>query len=205
MVASIVNKLPSGFATPMRWAEAQLPHIDTLLLEQAHLEKKAAAGAIAFLFRLPMDSSLHRQLSALAREELIHFERALKLLEQRSIAFVPQETSGYAKELKSAIRRDYADRLTDELLMAAIIEHRSHERMSLLANATKDQDSEVSSFYSYLCPAEERHEQLYLDLAKLVSGADSANARHSELVAHEARVLASLEFQNRLHSGLPRN
>lgn len=205
MAVSTVKELSRGFVTPIHWAEAQLPHIDTLLLEQAHLEKKAAAGAVAFLFRLPMDNSLHRQLSALAREELIHFERALKLLEQRGLEFAPQETSGYAKELKSAIRRDYADRLTDELLMAAIIEHRSHERMSLLANATKDQDSEVSSFYSYLCPAEERHEQLYLDLAKLVSGADSANARHSELVAHEARVLASLEFQNRLHSGLPRN
>jgi len=191
------------FVTPAAWAEAQLPHLDTLLLEQAHLEKKAAAGAVAFLFRLPMNGALHRQLSALAREELVHFERTLKLLEQRGVAFVAQESSGYAGELKKAVRRDFQGRLTDELLVAAIIEHRSHERMSLLAAATQTVAPEISRLYADLCPAEERHEQLYLDLATLVVDAESVRMRHGELVAHEARVLSGLPFVPRLHGGLP--
>lgn len=187
--------------TPAGWAERQLPCLDTLLLEQAHLEKKAAAAALAFLFRLPLDASLHRQLSALAREELVHFERTLKLLELRGIAFAPQASSGYAEHLKKGVRRD-AGRLADELLVAAIIEHRSHERMTLMARATAQSEPEVSRFYSDLCPAEERHEQLYLDLATSVADAETVRTRHAELLAHETRVLAGLPFCPRLHGGL---
>ena len=203
MLATAAQQHPQAFVTPPSWAEAQLPHIDTLLLEQAHLEKKAAAGALAFLFRLPMDGGLHRQLSALAREELLHFERALKLLEQRGVAFVAQESSGYAAELKKVVRRDLAGSLTDELLIAAIIEHRSHERMSLLADATAQVAPAVSRFYADLCPAEERHEGLYLELATLVAADESVRQRHAELLGCEALVLQQLPFVPRLHGGLP--
>lgn len=188
--------------TPPEWAERLVPHLDTLLLEQAHLEKKAAAIAVAFLFRLPMDAGLHRQLSALAREELVHFERTIRLLEQRGIEFVPQPSSGYAENLKKVVRKDLQERLTDELLVAAIIEHRSHERMSLLATATATSAPEVARFYADLCPSEERHEQLYLDLATTVTDVESVRARHQELFAHEARVLRELPFSPRLHGGL---
>ena len=195
----------SGFVTPASWADAQRGHCDELLIEQAHLEKKAAAGAVAFLFRVPLDARLHRQLSALAREELVHFERTLRLLGQRGVAFSALTSSGYAEKLKKAIRRDVPWRLVDELLVAAIIERRSHERMTLLASALVDQAPEVSSFYSDLCPAEERHEELYVELATLASGADAAGvgARHQQLLAHEAEVLRALPFSARLHGGLP--
>jgi len=195
--------LPSPFVTPPAWAAAQLAHVDELLLEQAHLEKKAAAGAVAFLFRLPLQPRLHKQLSALAREELVHFERTLKLLDQRGVAFETQASSGYAEKLKKAIRKDYQERLVDELLVAAIIEHRSHERMSLLAESLAEPEPEVARFYSDLCPAEERHEQLYVDLATLVLDGDSVRTRHQQLQQHEARVLAGLPFTARLHGGLP--
>jgi tRNA-(ms[2]io[6]A)-hydroxylase len=191
--------------TPASWADAQLPNLDTLLLEQAHLEKKAAAFAVSFLFRLPLHAALHRQLSKLGREELMHFERTLKLLDQRGIDFAPLVASGYASEMKKAARRDLEGRLADELLIASIIEHRSHERMSLMAVATRCQAPDVSAFYADLCPSEERHEQLYLDLATLVVDATSVRNRHAELVEHERRVLCKLPFDNRLHSGLPAN
>ena len=194
---------PERFVTPAAWADAQLPHLDTLLLEQAHLEKKAAAFAVSFLFRLPLHGALHRQLSKLGREELMHFERTIKLLDQRGIAFAPLHSSNYAAELKKAARRDLEGRLADELLIASIIEHRSHERMSLMAVATRAKEPEVSAFYADLCPSEERHEQLYLDLATLVVDAEAVRIRHAELFEHERRILHELPFNNRLHSGLP--
>jgi tRNA-(ms[2]io[6]A)-hydroxylase len=197
------STLPRPFATPPAWARAQLANVDELLLEQAHLEKKAAAGAVAFLFRVPLDAKLHKQLSALAREELVHFERTLKLLDQRGVAFETQTSSGYAEKLKKAIRRDYTGRLCDELLVAAIIEHRSHERMGLLAAALAEAEPEVARFYADLCPAEERHEQLYVDLATLVVDADAVRTRYRELAEHEAQVLRTLPFGARLHGGLP--
>ena len=194
---------PEAAVTPASWATAQLPHLDELLLEQAHLEKKAAAGAVSFLFRLPLEPRLHRRLSSLAREELVHFERTLKLLAARGVSFSPQSSSGYAERLKKAVRKDQPERLVDELLVAAVIESRSHERMTLLAEATAGPHPDVSAFYSDLCPAEERHERLYLDLATLVSDADSVRSRYGELVQHEAQVLGGLPFCARLHSGLP--
>ena len=42
------DSIPS--VTPPGWAERQLPHLDTLLLEQAHLEKKAAAPPKMVIF-----------------------------------------------------------------------------------------------------------------------------------------------------------
>ena len=194
---------PPLFVTPASWGEAQRGCFDELLLEQAHLEKKAAAGAVAFLFRLPVEPRLHRQLSALAREELVHFERALKLLQERGVAFEAQTSSGYAERLKKAIRREHRDRLVDELLVAAVIEARSHERMTLLAEVARDGSPELARFYEDLCPAEERHERLYLDLATLVLDVVSVRERYHQLLQHEARVLRELPFSPRLHSGLP--
>jgi len=205
MTAAAIEPEPLPFVTPVDWALAQRDrgHVDELLLEQAHLEKKAAAGAVAFLFRLPMHARLHRQLSALAREELVHFERTLKLLEARAVAFETQPSSGYAEQLKKAVRRDFDGRRVDEVLVAAIIEARSHERMSLLATALRDSHPDVAAFYADLCPSEERHERLYFELATLWTDPRAAIDRHRELAEHEARVLRGLPFTARLHGGLP--
>ena len=191
------------YQTPPSWAVALVGSVDELLLEQAHLEKKAAAAAVAFLFRLPLDARLHRQLSVLAREELGHFERALKLMRGRGVDFAAQTSSGYAEKMKQAIRKDFSERLVDELLVAAIIERRSHERMSLLADALSGVEPVVSRFYRDLCPAEERHEDLYVELATLVSNGQDVQSRYQELADHEARVLDGLPFAPRLHGGLP--
>lgn len=191
------------YKTPPSWAAALVGSVDELLLEQAHLEKKAAAGAVAFLFRLPLDARLHRQLSVLAREELGHFERSLKLMRDRGVDFAAQTSSGYAEKMKQAIRKDFNERLVDELLVAAIIERRSHERMTLLADALSGMEPAVSRFYRDLCPAEERHEDLYVELATLVSNGKSVQSRYQELADHETRVLAGLPFKPRLHGGLP--
>jgi tRNA-(ms[2]io[6]A)-hydroxylase len=191
-----------ALATPPDWAARTAAHTDELLLEQAHLEKKAAAAAVTFLFRLPGDEHAQRQLSTLAREELVHFERALRLLMARGIGYRAQASSGYAEQLKKAIRKDLPGRLCDELLVAAIIEARSHERMQLLAAALAGSDAEVSAFYSELCAAEVRHERLYQELAGLVVPAAEVARRRRELAAHEASVLSALPWSARLHGGL---
>jgi tRNA 2-(methylsulfanyl)-N6-isopentenyladenosine37 hydroxylase len=188
-------------ATPSSWAAAQRPHTAELLVEQAHLERKAAAAAVTFLFRVPMDARQHRALSALAREELVHFERTLKLLERRGIAFGPQPPSAYAERLKQGIARTMPERLVDELWVAALIEARSHERMELLASALADSDAELAAFYRDLCEAEARHAPLYLELAAGCAPAPLVAARGEAMRAHEAAVLQSLPWAPRLHSG----
>ncbi len=193
---------PLPFITPPAWAERLVPQVDELLVEQAHLEKKAAAAAVAFLFRVPTEPRAQRGLSQLAREELVHFERTLRLLRSRGVPFAPQAPSAYAERLKAAVRRTMPERLVDELLVAAIIEARSHERMLLLAAACRAPLPEVAAFYAELCAAEARHAPLYVELAAAVLPPAAVAARHAELAAHEATVLRALPAAPRLHSGV---
>lgn len=196
-------RAPLPFCTPAAWAPSQLPYVDELLVEQAHLEKKAAAAAMSFLFRVPVASDLLRGLSALAREELVHFERTLKLLAARGVPFVAQPPSAYAERLKAGAARTMPQRLVDELLVGAIIEARSCERMRLLAAALVGHDDEVADFYADLVAAEERHEVLYVDVAATLAAPAVVAARWCELGRHEAAVLGALPWSPRLHGGLP--
>ncbi len=179
------------------------PHRAELLVEQAHLEKKAASAALGLLFRLPAGTGHERALSSLAREELVHFERTLKLLATRGIPFGPQQPSAYAEQLKRAAARTMPERLVDELLLGAIIEGRSCERMGLLAVAFASTDVALAAFYADLVAAEARHESLYLQIAADLVGATAAQRRLATLVTHEAEVLRRAPFEPRLHGGSP--
>jgi tRNA-(ms[2]io[6]A)-hydroxylase len=187
--------------TGPQWAPAMLAHVDRLLVEQAHLEKKAAAGALAFLFRLPAEAESQRQLSALAREELVHFERTLRLLQARGVPFGPVPPCDYAERLKAGAVRTMPARLVDELVVAALIEARSCERMQLLALALRGSEPVVAAFYADLVEAEARHEGIYLELASAQAPAAAVAARWHVLAAHEAAVLRGLPCSPHLHGG----
>src|SRR5438552_2191050 len=61
-------------ATAPGWAEGVVAHMDVVLVDHAHCEKKAASTALGLIFRYPDKSALLAPLSQLAREELTHFE-----------------------------------------------------------------------------------------------------------------------------------
>ena len=189
------------FVTPAGWADAMRAHTAELLVEQAHLERKAASTAMSFMFRLRSGAEWQRVLSALAREELVHFERTLRLLDRRGIAFVSQLPSGYAERLKAAVTTTMPARLVDELLVSAIIEARSCERMALLAGALHGHDDELAAFYDDLCEAEARHESAYVAIAAELAAQD-VTPRLQALGRHEAAVLRELRRSARLHSGI---
>lgn len=185
--------------TPAAWAPRACRLLPSLLIEQAHLEKKAAAGALRLMFWIPQDDWMQRALSALAREELVHFERALRQLDARGIAFDRQPPSGYAETLKAAARA-MPERLLGELLVSALIEARSHERMGLLANALTKIDPGAADFYRELVEAEGRHHGVYLDLAVAIAGASTVLRCWPLLAAREAAAVAG-PFSARLHGG----
>lgn len=197
---------PAAFAlastTPSRWAAGLAGHLSVLLLEQAHLEKKAAAAAVQFLFRVPPRAELQRALSQLAREELLHFERVLRLLQRRGIAFDRQPPSAYAGQLKAVCRQAMPDRLVDELLVAALVEARSCDRMQCLAAALAEHDPDAAEFYRDLVAAEARHHLVYVEAAAALVPQPVVASRWRELARHEAAVLAAQPLVPRLHAGL---
>jgi tRNA-(ms[2]io[6]A)-hydroxylase len=60
-------------ATEAAWVARALGELDAVLLDHAHLEKKAAGTAVTLLFRYPERRALQEPLARLAREELVHF------------------------------------------------------------------------------------------------------------------------------------
>ena len=102
--------------TAREWVDRVLGDVDTLLLDHAHCEKKAASTAIGLIFKYPEHSALVRPLSELAREELEHFELVLDHIERRGGRFRRLPPSPYAGRLLSAIRTSEPQRLIDTLI-----------------------------------------------------------------------------------------
>lgn len=185
-------------ATPQSWVDRAKGAIDSILLDHAHCEKKAASTAINLIFRYQDRPAMMAPLSALAREELEHFELVLGLLRERGIAFGPLSPSLYASKLHRAVRKGEPDQLLDTLLVCALIEARSCERMKLLSEHVADRT--LAEFYRSLLACEARHFHSYVALAYEQFDRDRVRARLHELASHEAAVLSEPATELRLHS-----
>ena len=181
------------------WTDRALAALDVVLLDHAHCEKKAASTAMGLIFRYQTHVSLMRPLSALAREELAHFELVLDHLDRRDIPFERLVPSPYAAELMKGARRGEPDRLLDTLICCALIEARSCERMRLLAEALEARGHALGPLYRGLLASEARHHTTYLDLARGIFPPAAVRERLAHLAAHEARVLSSLDPLPRMH------
>ncbi len=184
--------------TPSTWTERACGALDEILLDHAHCEKKAAGGALRLLFSYPDQVFLQRPLAEVAQEELTHFQQLLDILDARGIAFERQKPSPYAGRLHALVKPREPRRLTDLLLICALIEARSCERMKCLAEAPID--PELQTFYKDLLASEARHHQMYVELACEVEPADVVRARLQELAETEAEILAEGGPDVRIHS-----
>jgi len=189
-----------NLAAPTRsdWLDEARADIDTVLLDHAHCEKKAASTAMNLIFRYVEEPWMMAPLSALAREELAHFELMLRVLAERGVPFRRIEPSPYAARLLKAVRKDEPERLLDTLLCCSLIEARSCERMRLLAETLDD--PKLAGLYRSLLASEARHHHGYVEMAMERFGREVARARLAELAAHEAEVLAAPGPVLRMHS-----
>ncbi|MDP2316253.1 MAG: tRNA isopentenyl-2-thiomethyl-A-37 hydroxylase MiaE [Pseudomonadota bacterium] len=186
---------PLRCPSPDRWLERALSDVDTLLLDHAHCEKKAASTMLALVFRTP-EMELSGALSRMAREELTHFEMALRELRRRGLPYVKLTPSAYAGRLAAACRkRPEPDALLDAFVAGSLIEARSCERIGLLAGAIEDRH--LRAFYQALHPAEERHHLLLLDAAARFG--DPA-PRLAQLAEIEAAIVTEGEDLVRMHA-----
>jgi tRNA-(ms[2]io[6]A)-hydroxylase len=169
------------------WLDAAIERPDLVLIDHAHCERKAAGTALQLMFRYPSDEVLGAALSALAREELEHFEQVLRLLQARGITLRPLPAPAYGATLTAAVRRGAPERMLDAFLVAGLIEARSHERMALLA--VHSPDPELQDLYGALLTSEARHFGLYWLLAEERFGRGPTVARLEELAAVEVQAL----------------
>jgi len=184
--------------TTQAWIEQAIAHLDTVLLDHSHCERKAAGVALNLMFRYPSNTELVRMLTAIAREELEHFEQVNQWLERRSIPLGPLSSPPYGAGLKAEIRPKEPERLLDSLLVCGLIEARSHERLGLLATHCPDPD--LAKFYRGLMASEARHYGIYWTLADTYFDRELVTQRLEELAIVESNLLTSLHPEPRIHS-----
>jgi tRNA-(ms[2]io[6]A)-hydroxylase len=186
--------------TPEAWVHAALEQQELLLIDHANCEKKAASTALQLIYRYTDDFDLLNKMSRLAREEMLHFERVIAIMEKRGIAYQSLSASRYAAGLHEAIRRGEPERRIDTLIVGALIEARSCERFAKLAPHL---DDELCTFYQSLLKSESRHYRDYLALARQAGGGASIDDRVEHFLALERELIESPDREMRFHSGPP--
>jgi tRNA 2-(methylsulfanyl)-N6-isopentenyladenosine37 hydroxylase len=184
--------------TPPRWLDQVTIHLDELLIDHGHCEKKAAGVAMNLLFAYVDQVELVRALSAIIQEELSHFHLVLDLLERRGIRFRKIPPSRYAERLRVLANKLEPMRAVDRLLIAALIEARSCERFGLLRDHLAD--AELAAFFGSLFESEARHHSTYVRLARLFAPEETVAKRLEELAVAEARIIQEGDTVPRMHS-----
>jgi len=185
--------------TPDSWIQAALQNQAILLIDHAHCEKKAASTAMRLMFRYVDRIDLLNKMSRLAREELIHFEQVLAIMQDRGVVYDHMSPARYAGGMRKHIRTSEPGHLIDLLIVGAFIEARSCERFAKLAPFL---DEELAKFYRSLLKSEGRHYQDYLGLAEEYAG-EPIEDRVVLFREVERELIESPDDEFRFHSGSP--
>jgi tRNA-(ms[2]io[6]A)-hydroxylase len=183
--------------TDAAWLPLALANFDVVLVDHAHCEKKAAANALSLLQAYPEIPGLPAMMARLAREESAHLARVLSVMETRGLRLSHDKGDPYARGLQKLLRNPPHERRLDRLLIAAIIEARSHERLQLLADGLDDAD--LKRMYAELAQSEDGHQELFVRLAEQVADASVGAARLEVLLAAEALLVAELPVRAAIH------
>ncbi|OGT31378.1 MAG: tRNA hydroxylase [Gammaproteobacteria bacterium RIFCSPHIGHO2_12_FULL_35_23] len=181
------------------WLAAARDQQDILLIDHANCEKKAAAAAMHLMHCYIHSEILLQKMARLAREELLHFQKVLKLMQKRGVAYLKLPPARYAEQLRKEARHSEPERLIDLLIIGAFIEARSCERFAALALFL---EPELQDFYQSLYEAEKRHFQDYLQLASSLSSTE-ITSRVAYFREIEQGLIASPDPLFRFHSGIP--
>ncbi len=186
-------------STP-RWLAQVDQHLDEMLIDHAHCERKAASTAMNLINAYTEHRELCRDMVRIVEEELEHFELVLQLLDRRQIRFRRLPPGPYGRELNRLIATGEPQRAVDRLLVASLIEARSCERFQLLSGHLRDRDQELADFYASLFESEARHHTTYVRLAESFADRGVVRDRLDQLSAHESEIIAAGSELPRMHS-----
>jgi tRNA-(ms[2]io[6]A)-hydroxylase len=194
-VPQLGDALPLVPSDP-RWLEVALSDLDAVHADHLHCERKAAQSALSLIRSYPGRADIVTAMARLAHDETRHVIQVSQLMARREQPAAYDFGDDYAAALRDHIRKPEPLRLLDRLLVFAVIEGRSAERLGLLAGALPDpRDAQL---YASLATAEVRHRDIFLALAR-DTATDTWRARAAELAAIESEVLANRPVIPRIH------
>lgn len=188
---------PLRLATPPAWTKTVLADFDSFLLDHAAAEKKASGMAISMLSHYPDKVELVAAMADLAIEELTHYREVVKWIHRRGLHTAADEKDPYVLAFRDCIRQGREVYLLDRLLTASIIEARGAERFGLVAEALEP--GPLKKFYQSIARSEERHFEVFLDLARHYIDNAAVEERWDVLLDAEADIVAALPLRAALH------
>ena len=157
---------------PPDWLSKILANLPAVLIDHAHLERKAATTAL----NLEKYRDLYprvAELNAIAIEELQHFQLVLDLLNRRGIPFGQPYPSPWISGLMKSVRSGQRPQVIDHLVCCSLIEGRSCEKFQILARELQPFDAELAAFYGSLVESEGNHYAAYILMARAIDPAET--------------------------------
>ena len=155
-----------------------------------------AADALGEMDRVVEIDEAWQVVDALPGDGAVIEEGLSHRLERRGLLLGRDGGDPYAQGLQKLVRAPRDERLLDQLLVSALIEERSRERLSLLS--THLIEPALRDFYARLAKAEAGHCNLFLRLARR-SSAESMEPRLAVLAREEAALVARLPLRAAIH------
>jgi tRNA-(ms[2]io[6]A)-hydroxylase len=152
---------------PADWLPRVLANIPAVLVDHAHLERKAATSAINLEKYRDLFPRVD-ELNAIAIEELQHFQLVLALLKRRGIPFGQPYPSPWIAGLMKSVRSGQRHQVIDHLICCSLIEGRSCEKFQTLAAELRTLDRELADFYGGLVESEGNHYATYILMARAI-------------------------------------
>ena len=188
-------KLP----TDPRWVNIVEKNIEEILTDHAYCEQKAASTAISIIIGFPDRSELVKEMTALVREEMGHFNMVHEKIVERGWKLGRERKDEYVVELMKFFPKggSKTTHLVHKLLYAALIEARSCERFRLLSENIVDK--ELADFYRNLMVSEANHYTMFLGFARKYGDRDVVDQKWQDLLAYEAEIMANLGKKETMH------
>ncbi len=188
-------KLP----TDPRWVNIVEKNIEEILTDHAYCEQKAASTAISIIIGFPDRSELVKEMTALVREEMGHFNIVHEKIVERGWKLGRERKDEYVIELMKFFPKggSKTTHLVHKLLYAALIEARSCERFRLLSENIADK--ELADFYRNLMVSEANHYTMFLGFARKYGDREVVDQKWQDLLAYEAEIMANLGKKETMH------
>jgi tRNA-(ms[2]io[6]A)-hydroxylase len=190
-------KLP----TDPRWVNIVEKNIEEILTDHAWCEQKAATNAITIITNNSEHQDLVKDLLALAKEEIDHFEQVHNIIIKRGLKLGRERKDDYVNELYLYMKKNgtgsRVSSLVERLLFSAMIEARSCERFKVLSENI--QDEELSLFYRNLMESEAGHYTIFITYARKYGTGIDVEKRWREWIEYEASIIANYGNNETIH------
>ena len=185
--------------TDPRWVNIVEKNIEEILTDHAYCEQKAASTAISIIIGFPDRSELVKEMTALVREEMGHFNMVHEKIVERGWKLGRERKDEYVIELMKFFPKggSKTTHLVHKLLYAALIEARSCERFRLLSENIADK--ELADFYRNLMVSEANHYTMFLGFARKYGDREVVDQKWQDLLAYEAEIMVNLGKKETMH------